>query len=604
MSSQEQNGVVRPIAYASKGLRPTERNPANYSSMKLEFLALKWAMTEKFREYLLGQKCAVYTDNNPLSYLSTAKLGAMEHRWVAQLASFDFVIKYRSGKSNKNADALSRQHAPGTPDLDPVLPGTRLPGDLQLTQTSPWVEASQAAQVAFPLCSSLDMLKLQQADLIIQELCSFREQKRLPTPEERKRLSPAVMTLLRQWDRLVERDGVLYRQVFRPDGAEEVFQVVLPAAMKEQVLTEVHQKHGHQGVERTLELLRQRCYWPGMSTDVTDWCQKCERCQVAKANVPPARSPMGHLFASRPNEILAMDFTVLEPTRSGLENVMVLTDVFSKYTLAFATRDQRASTVAEVLVTEWFSKFGVPARSHSDQGRSFEGTLIQQLCSLYKIEKSRTTPYHPAGNGQCERFNRTLHDLLRTLPNSRKRDWNSCLPQLLYAYNTTPHQATGESPFFLMFGQEPRLPIDFLLGRVQEPTGGSVHDWIQEHQSRLEGAFDGVQRRLQVGAAHKKRNHDQHVGNSSLSEGQLVLIRDCSTRGRHKMQDLWSAVVYRVLRAPEGGSVYTIAPIDDLGRTKKGPPIVPKGYCGGGPQAEQQHPNGCSSAQSTTDKPG
>lgn len=112
MLSQEQDGRVRPIAYASQGLRPTERNMANYSSMKLEFLALKWAMTDKFREYLLGHKCVVFTDNNPLSHLSSAKLGATEQRWAAQLAAFDFEIKYRSGRSNKNADALSRQQTP------------------------------------------------------------------------------------------------------------------------------------------------------------------------------------------------------------------------------------------------------------------------------------------------------------------------------------------------------------------------------------------------------------------------------------------------------------------------------------------------------------
>ena len=197
----------------------------------------------------------------------------------------------------------------------------------------------------------------------------------------------------------------MYRQVFRPDGAEAVFQLLLPVVLRDEVLTEVHQRHGHQGVERTLELLRQRCYWPNMSSDVAQWCQSCERCQVAKNAQPAPRGFMGHLLASRPNEILAMDFTVLEPTHTGVENVLVMTDVFSKYTLAIPTRDQRAATVAQVLVTEWFCKFGVPARIHSDQGRNFESCLIQQLCSLYGIEKSRTTPYHPAGNGQCERFN-------------------------------------------------------------------------------------------------------------------------------------------------------------------------------------------------------
>lgn len=87
--------------------------------MKLEFLALKWAMTEKFREYLLGHKCIVFTDNNPLSHLETAKLGAIEQRWVAQLASFDFEIRYHSGKSNINADAFSR---PKLWTLKPLFP--------------------------------------------------------------------------------------------------------------------------------------------------------------------------------------------------------------------------------------------------------------------------------------------------------------------------------------------------------------------------------------------------------------------------------------------------------------------------------------------------
>lgn len=178
----------------------------------------------------------------------------------------------------------------------------------------------------------------------------------------------------------------MYQQVLRTDGGKAVFQVLLPAAIRDQVLTEAHQNHGHQGVGRTLELLRQRCYWRGMASDVKHWCQCCSRCQVAKDCGPPGHSFMGHLLASEPNEILAIDFTMLEPTQSGLENVLVLSDVFSKYTLAVPTRDQRASTVARVLVTEWFSKFGAPARIHSDQGRNFESVLIQHLCNLYNIQ--------------------------------------------------------------------------------------------------------------------------------------------------------------------------------------------------------------------------
>uniref|UniRef100_A0A671VB87 Gypsy retrotransposon integrase-like protein 1 n=1 Tax=Sparus aurata TaxID=8175 RepID=A0A671VB87_SPAAU len=568
--SQEQEGKVRPIAFASRSLRPTERNPVNYSSMKLEFLALKWAMTDKFREYLLGHKCLVFTDNNPLSHLSSAKLGALEQRWAAQLASFDFEIHYRSGKSNTNADALSRLHPPRTTDLEIIVSGTSLPQPLQQALQASGPTACQAAVQALPQHLPADIGELQRADPVTQEVLVFWQQKRYPNHDDRKRLSPPALVLLKQWERLIERAGVVYRQVSRSDGGELVLQVLLPAALRDKVLMEVHQNHGHQGVGRTLELLRQQCYWPGMSTDVKRWCQTCERCQVAKDSGPPVRSFMGHLLASEPNEILAMDFTMLEPTHNGLENVLVLTDVFSKYTLAIPTRDQRASTVAQTLVTEWFSKFGVPARIHSDQGRNFESALIRQLCGLYNIEKSRTTPYHPAGNGQCERFNRTLHDLLRTLPPSRKRDRHSCLPQILYAYNTTPHQSTGESPFFLMFGREARLPVDFLLGRVQDPVDGTVNDWVREHQTRLHVAFDGVRGRLKEAAQRRKENHDQSVRSEPLVVGQSVILKEFGWKGRHKIQDKWNPVVHRVIKAPPGnGAVYTVAPEDDPAKVKR-----------------------------------
>ena len=79
----------------------------NYSSAKLELLALKWALTEKFRDYLLGSKFTVYTDNNPLAYVKKSKLGVAQIRWLSELALFDLNIKYRSGKSNQAADALS-----------------------------------------------------------------------------------------------------------------------------------------------------------------------------------------------------------------------------------------------------------------------------------------------------------------------------------------------------------------------------------------------------------------------------------------------------------------------------------------------------------------
>lgn len=566
--SQEQEGKVRPIAYASRGLKPTERNMSNYSSMKLEFLALKWAVTEKFRDYLLGQKCTVWTDNNPLSHLETAKLGATEQRWAAQLASFDFTIRYRSGRTNTNADALSR--LPISETLTQHLPGTAIPQTLWSPVPSTAAhQVTQAAISAFPSHSATELMALQQEDPVIGMFLQFWRNQRRPDRAERANLSPQVLELCRQWDRIQEMNGVLYRQTQRPDGGEDLYQLLLPACLKEEVLQHLHHGHGHQGLERTTDLVRQRCYWPLMHKDIKDWGQRCERCTLAKAVTPQIRVAMGHLLASRPNEVLAIDFTLLEPSQDGKENVLIMTDVFSKFTQAIATKDQRASTVAYILVHEWFYKFGVPTRLHSDQGRNFESALISQLCSIYGTQKTRTTPWHPAGNGQCERFNRTLHDLLRTLPLEKKQNWSKYLPQVTFAYNTTVHQSTGESPHFLMFGQEPYLPVDFLLGRVPEVSEGRVEDWIQEHRKRLQVAFDGAQQRLKAAAARRKERHDVGVNSTDLKEQQLVYLQDHSRRGRSKIQDVWGPEIHVVVRAPSsGGPVYTVAPLDDPQRVR------------------------------------
>ena len=267
--SQKQDGRHQIIAYASRGLRGAERNDTNYSSMKLETLALKWAITDKFRDYLLGGMFTVYTDNNPLSYFhKKAKLSAEEQRWAAALASFNFDIKYRPGHCNANADGLSRlPHVIASTETDAkailadATATSVVPLDIRVTvmqQVATTEERTDVAVTTLPGISNDDMVAMQMNNATIGRLQHFRHLGRRPTGKEREIESSGAIQLMRQWGRIVEKNGVLYRRIADP-RLGDVLQLLLPSCLRDQVLQELHDRAGHQGAERTEQLIRGRC---------------------------------------------------------------------------------------------------------------------------------------------------------------------------------------------------------------------------------------------------------------------------------------------------------------------------------------------------------
>ena len=241
---------------------------------------------------------------------------------------------------------------------------------------------------------------------------------------------------------------------------------------------------GHMGRDRTITLLKERFYWPGMDTFVSDRIQRCMPCAQGKAPHLPESAPMFHISASQPMELVCIDFLGLEECRGRFQYILVITDVFTKYAWAIPTKNQTAVTTARVLFDQFVGSLWIPYETTSDQGRPFEGRLMHELCKL----TDTTTPYHPMSNGVTKRMNHTLLNMLQTTTDDRKSDWKSCAPDWFTPIIQTTHD-TGYSPLFLMFGRKPRLPIDvlFQLGSPDEPA--DYMTFVVKLKSRLQEAY-------------------------------------------------------------------------------------------------------------------
>ena len=332
-------------------------------------------------------------------------------------------------------------------------------------------------------------------------------------------------------------------------------QLCLPKFYRKEALEGCHDNVGHFGLDRTLDLLRDRFYWLHMMEEAKDYVSSCKRCQMAKGKQQLA--PLQPYHADPPMELVHMDYLTIEHGQTGQDvNILIITDHYSRFAQAVKTTNQTSLTTAQAAYNYFFSKYGFPEKIVTDQGTNFESFLFKDLCKVASITKLRTTSYHPQCNGNSERFNSTLINMIRILEHEQKVKWTTHLNTLCSAYNSTVHSSTGFSPHWLMMGRKPRLAVDLNLGtNLPEHGPSSSFKYVQDLERRLQWSYKLAQRHMEKQAAKAKKYYDRRVRCSKLEPGDLVLVKKFGFRGKHKIQDRWENHVYEVLESCHSSSL-------------------------------------------------
>ena len=236
----------------------------------------------------------------------------------------------------------------------------------------------------------------------------------------------------------------------------------------------------------------------------------------------------------------------------------MVVDQFTKWVECYPLPSQTAERVASTFVTEFVNRLGCPLELHSDQGRNFESHFFKRLCDMLEIAKTRTTPYRPSANGQVERMNRTILQILRCFIRGEQTDWDLHLGTVGMAIRATVNRQTGFTPNFLMLGREVMQPIDLMFHANDRQATHPPRSYIERHCEAMRTAHQIARENLQQSQKRQKRDYDMKTEQNTYSVGDAVYkFNKAMTVGQcRKLQPVWlgpwivveviSSVLYRI----------------------------------------------------------
>ena len=452
-----------PVAFESRKLSPAE---VRYTTTEQEMLAVVHAL-RTWRCYLEGVQFTVVTDHNPITFFSTQQtLSRRQARWLETLSSFTFEFKYRPGRTNV-ADPLSRQ---------PVGPAPT--GEVNL----------------------LLAIQRRRADIMSRIRQGYRWDPWFKDSDNLKDLSFV--------------DGVYRRGEL----------VVVPdhGGLRNDILYEIHDTKyaGHLGRRKTRAALAERYWWPHFAHDVVEYIKRCDACA---RNKPSTTAPGGLLqplpVPEAPWEAVSMDFiTCLPETKRGNDAILVFVDRLTKMVhFAPTTTSIGAEEAARLFFEHVFRLHGLPKRVLSDRDARFTSRFWKALMTMLGTKQDLSSAFHPQTDGQTERVNRTLEQMLRMFVAPSQDDWDELLPAVEFACNNAVHDSTGEKPFVLNCGQHPLTPLDKGSTRNNIP---SANDFV----GKLRASLDKAKECLRKAQQRQKSFADKRRREVSFEVGDRVLL--------------------------------------------------------------------------------
>ncbi|XP_054154595.1 uncharacterized protein LOC128953145 [Oppia nitens] len=473
---QIQNGKHVVISYNSKMFNSAQ---LNYGITEKECLAIVWAV-ERYRHYIYGEHFVVYSDHNPLQYIRNLKNPNRRlMHWRTILEEYDFEVKYKKGKLHNNADALSRYPYEKPDDWEPVIPVLINP--------------------------TINIIEKQDSDKWCKEL-----KEKIKNNQQSKSLSKFII-----------ENEILYR-ISYDDNRNRRLQLCLPKELRRQILQDLHDNElsgAHLGFEKTYGKIKERFFWPHCEKSIRKYVNNCESCQLNKVDNKLEKGMLQPIDANEPFEIVGVDILgPLSPTSKGSKYIIIMIDLFTKWMETKAVRNVQAITIAKWFVDEVLARHGAIKKVLTDNARYFISDFMEEVFKLTASKHVKTTPYSPQSNGTAEKACGTVAMMLKHYVQDNVTNWDQYLPKVTFSYNVSHHKATKVSPFFLLYGREPKVPIDVSYDLPRDFAFGTNYLKYMEETRRL------VHMRIIEAHNDGKFRYDAKHRDVVFEEGDLVSL--------------------------------------------------------------------------------